>query len=113
MLRKIIASLVALLLLQATFISGLNVVDGDASFSSTVSKLTTEAAKSRDKRDLGALLVPIIQNFCTAQCAIISAKVENELLKAMLPCSSVCTLINVVVKSATGGIAQLTSTTSS
>jgi len=114
MWKRIIASVVALLLLQASIIAGLKVDESDAVLSSFASASSlSEVPLSREKRNLGLLLVPIIESFCSAQCATISKKITNELLKAMLPCSSVCKLINVVVKSAASGITELTGGTTS
>jgi len=109
MFKQIIASVVALLLLQASIIAGLRVDESERGLSSLASGSSlSEVPLSRDKRDLGALLVPIIESFCSTQCATISKKITNELLKAMLPCASVCKLVNVLVKSASSGITQLT-----
>jgi hypothetical protein len=103
------AAIFTVLLLSQALVGNALAVEDELSSITALSKL----GKSRSKRQanvvtsITSLLVPMVDSFCKARCAKLALNVQDELLKAMLPCSSICTLINVGMKSLTGLLTEL------
>merc|ERR1711942_391810 len=97
-MEKFAAIFVVLLFTQALLASGVSLEEKASPIASP------SISKGRFKRNfwrqvsassLSSLLLPMVDSFCNARCVSIQETLSDEFLKAVLPCSSVCKLINV------------------
>jgi hypothetical protein len=90
------------------FFSSLTLADDPDFDSASVSSIESE--ESRVKRNLvqaqlmQTALQVAIDGFCPPQCSAIQQAINEPLLKAMLPCSSVCKLVKIMMRMAVGAL---------
>lgn len=65
------------------------------------------ASTGVDMRAMMRATQTISGQVCSGVCAKVSEDIDNAILKAILPCSSVCDLIDVALQSMVGMILQL------